>query len=495
MWELPTFHATVETGAAAAKYPLIIPANLRVCSLDPRHSLTPLCCESVVPNQSPPDISPSPPIASRHTDVISDGSVVWLPEEDQAATEAGERAALEVTEFAPPPAQSIEIAEFDAEGRLPPFPHLFWHPLRAIAWIARGLFGLASLILLLAVIAAIPIVNFLALGYLLEVEGRLARTGKLRNAFPLLGLAPRIGSIALGVWLWLLPLRLLSSAAADAHLIDPGSRADVSLQVGTQIAWVLITIHLCLALARGGTLACFFTPVRGIWLIERLWAGDYLRIASRNIRDFVSRLRLRHHFWLGLRGFVGALLWLIIPTTFYAAARQSEGIQILVTFVGGLLLVLAFAWVPFLQAHFAAQNRFGAFRELRTVRELFCHAPFAWLLAVIVIYVLALPLYLFKVALPPSDALWGITLVFIASIYPARVVTGWAYCRAVRRQRDGRRSRFITRLFVRLLLMFPLLSTYVFLLFFSQFIGAEGKAELFQHHAFLLPWPMFLGQQ
>lgn len=405
-----------------------------------------------------------------------------------------ERAALDVTEFAPAAPGTIEIAEFDSEGRLPPFPNPFRHPLRAGAWIVRGTFGLASLIFLLAVIAAIPIVNFLALGYLLEVEGRLARTGKLRHAFPLLGLAPRMGSIVLGVWLWLLPLRLLASAAADAHLIDPGSRADVGLRIGTQVAWWLVTVHICLALARGGTLACFFTPVRGLWLVRRVWAGDYLQIASRNIRDFVTRLRLRHHFWLGLRGFVGALLWLIFPTALYAAARQSEGIQILVSFVGGVLLVLVFAWVPFLQAHFAAQNRFGAFRELGTVRELFRHAPFAWLAAVIVVYVLALPLYLFKVALPPSDALWGITLVFIASIYPARVATGWAYHRALRRQRAGLRSRFITRLFVRMFLMFPLLATYVFLLFFSQFIGAEGKAELFQHHAFLLPWPMFLGQ-
>jgi hypothetical protein len=440
------------------------------------------------------DIFRTAPVLPRTADAVLDGSDVWLPDGTRTQPAATEPSVLEVLDFSPAAPQTIEIDEFDSEGRLPPFPSPFRHPLRAIAWIVRGTFGLASLIFLLAVIAAIPIVNFLALGYLLEVEGRLARTGKLRHAFPLLGLAPRIGSIVLGVWLWLLPLRLLSSAATDAHLIDPGSRADVALRIGTQVAWLLVTIHICLALARGGTLACFFTPVRSLWLIRRVRAGDYLQIASRNIRDFVTRLRLRHHFWLGLRGFFGALLWLIIPTVFYAAARQSEGIQILVTFVGGLLLVVAFAWVPFLQAHFAAQNRFAAFRELRAVRELFRHAPFAWLVAVIVVYVLALPLYLFKVALPPSDALWGITLVFIASIYPTRVVTGWAYHRAVRRQREGRRSWFLTRLFVRLFLMFPLLATYVFLLFFSQFIGAEGKAELFQHHAFLLPWPMFLGQ-
>ena len=125
------------------------------------------------------------------------------------------------------------------------------------------------------------------------------------------------------------------------------------------------------------------------------------------------------------------------------------------------------------------------------MRILFGHAPFAWLFAAILVYVLALPLYLFKIALPPSDAMWFVTLIFVLSIYPARVATGWAYHRAVRRQAEAKRSWWITREFVRVL-MLALLASYVFLLFFTQFIGEEGKRELFQQHAFLLPWPMLL---
>src|SRR5207248_6836350 len=79
-----------------------------------------------------------------------------------------------------------------------------------IAWLVRSLFGIACLILLLAVIAAIPVVNFLALGYLLEVEGRLARSGKLRDAFPLINLAPRLGSIVIGMWAFIFPLFFLA---------------------------------------------------------------------------------------------------------------------------------------------------------------------------------------------------------------------------------------------------------------------------------------------
>jgi hypothetical protein len=387
---------------------------------------------------------------------------------------------------------SLEPVEFDLESRLPPFPHLFWHPLRATAWIVSAMFGLASLVLLLAILAAVPIANFVTLGYLLEAEGRVARSGRLRNAFPLLGLAPRIGSIALGLWLWMIPLRLLGSAAADALLIDPRSPVTFVLHALKYVAWFAITLHVLLALARGGSLGCFIRPLKNVlWLYGQVRSGSYFATASREIRTFFAGLRLRHHFLLGVRGFAGAFAWLIVPTALYAAVRHSEGPEVLVTLFGGTLLVVAFAWLPFLQAHFAATNRFGAFRELRTVRRLFGHAPFAWLCAAIVVYVLALPLYLFKIALPPSDAMWFVTLVFVASIYPARVVTGWAYHRAVRRQREGKRSWWITRMFVRIL-MLALIVSYVFLLFFTQFIGEEGKRELFQHHAFLLPWPMLL---
>ncbi len=160
----------------------------------------------------------------------------------------------------------------------------------------------------------------------------------------------------------------------------------------------------------------------------------------------------------------------------------------LLTVVGGALLAVVLAWVPFLQARFATENRFRAGLELKAVRGLFPHAPLAWLLAIVVVYVLALPLYLFKAFLLPPDAMWPITLIFIASIYPAKVVTGWAYHRAVERQQQGKTSGRVVRWGVRLALAI-LLAAYVFLLYFTQFIGEHGRRVLFEHHAFLLPVP------
>jgi hypothetical protein len=290
----------------------------------------------------------------------------------------------------------------------------------------------------------------------------------------------------LGVWLWLLPLRFLASAAADARLIDPAGRATGRLDMLTSTLAVLIALHICFALARGGSFACFFRPIKNVrWTIRQFRIGGYFDRAAAEISAFVAGLRLRHHFSLGIRGFAGAFAWLVVPTVLFAAANRTEGVPILITVFGGILLIPVLAWLPFLQARFAAENRLRALFELRDVRRLFCRAPVAWLLATASVYVLALPLYLLKIVLLPQDAMWFVTLVFIVSIYPARLLTGWAYGRAVRKERP---AWFGVRWICRALVL-PLLVLYIVLLFFTQFIGQHGKGVLFEHHAFLLPVP------
>ncbi|VAX40641.1 hypothetical protein MNBD_PLANCTO02-1411 [hydrothermal vent metagenome] len=370
-----------------------------------------------------------------------------------------------------------------------PFPHPFRHPLQATGWLIRTLFGIVSLILLLAVIAAIPIVNFLALGYLLEVEGRVARTGRLRDAFPLLEVAPRIGTILLGVWLWVLPIRFLASFASDATLIDPGGKSASFLSGLIFCVSLLITLHLFLALLRGGGFWCFFRPIKNIRsLITRINEGNLLLSAEVQTREFISRLQLKHHFVLGFQGFVGAAIWLFIPTLLLAAAVKQQGGLISISVIGGVLLSIVLAWLPFLQTRFAAENRFGAFFELRAIRHAFKQSPLWWMVAIVFVYLLALPLYLFKAVAPPRDAMWLVTVVFIMMIYPAKVLLGWVYYRATikKEKRAWWGARWMARI-----IFIPLLMLYVFVLFFMPAIGEHGRLVLFEHHAFLLPVPFW----
>lgn len=365
-------------------------------------------------------------------------------------------------------------------------PHPLWHPLRFAGWGISMLFGLVTMVLALAILAAIPIVNFIALGYLLDVEGRVARSGKIRDAFPLLPLAPRIGSMVIGIWLFLLPLRLLAWTAADARLISPGSAADRGWHFALHVSMVLVTVHICLALARGGRFSTFFRPIKNLrWFWVQCRDASYWDHAEHAVWEFLTRIRRTHFFWLGVKGWVGAFLWLVIPTAIFAAANKPNGGAAFVSIVGGVLLSIVFAWIPFLQARYAAEGRVSAYKELRTIRELYRRAPVCWSLAAILTYALSLPLFFATIVLPPQDALWMVTPIFIVSIFPTRVVTGWAYYQAVQRTQ---RAWFSLRLLMGLILM-PTLMFYTFILFFTQFIGSSGKLVLFQHHALLLPRP------
>jgi hypothetical protein len=384
-------------------------------------------------------------------------------------------------------APALSGSSFSFE-QLRPFPHPIWQPHLAVYWLLELAFGVLSLFALLAFLAAIPLVNFIALGYLLEAEGRVARTGKLRNAMPLLALAPKLGGIVAGTWFWLWTVRFVADAASDARLMAPGTRTAAAWQIGSRLFSLLVAIHLLLAIARGGRLGLFFwpTPLSARWLWKRFRQGNYLNEAGQAIREFIRALRLRHHFWLGVRGFFLAFAWLFIPTALFSALRDtSKPGQIVLTMIGGALLIVVLTWVPFLQAHFAAQNRWRAMFELQTIRQLYRRAPVVMSLSIVVMFALSLPLYLFKVAALPKDVYWLVTPIFIASIYPAKILIGWAYFQAVQRKQP---ASAIFRWGFSLLLM-PVIGFYVFVLFFTPTIGAAGRAVLFQHHGILLPWP------
>ncbi len=76
---------------------------------------------------------------------------------------------------------------------------------RGAASAAEWVFGLISLILGLSMLAALPVIQVLSLGYFLESSARVARTGRLRDG--LIGVRPaaRIGCLAAAIWLALFP--------------------------------------------------------------------------------------------------------------------------------------------------------------------------------------------------------------------------------------------------------------------------------------------------
>jgi hypothetical protein len=255
--------------------------------------------------------------------------------------------------------------------------------------------------------------------------------------------------------------------------------------MGLVVAAALVTLHVVVACSRGGRLRHFLWPFTNPgWLVRRLRRGGYYVEARDAVWDFVVALRLPYYFWLGLRGFVGALLWLAPPVTLLAAGRRAP----VLGFLGAAILAWVVLHVPFLQVRFATENRFRAFFEPRAIRRHFACAPWAFALALLVTLAFSLPLYLLKIEMIPREAAWLPSLVFILFIFPARLLTGWAYARACRR--DEPRHWFFR--WTGRLGMLPIALLYLLFVFFAQYASWEGVASLYEQHAFLLPVP-FLG--
>ena len=449
--------------------------------------------------------------------------------------------ALDVLEVESPPqtevvAEAIETRdEVVAEAVEPPprtwprsWPMIVWY---GLCWSLEWLFGLASLLATLAVLAATPLVNFVSLGYLLEASGRVAKSGKLRDGFIDIPKFARIGSIALGTWLWLLLPRLISSLATDAWLIDPGGWRARAWQIGLIVCTAVVISHILLAWFSGGRLRHFFWPllapfqltgrllfggivspitrplVRSIWpaladdiyamqplsewfppaiLVAAIRRGRMYQSARDAVWDFVVSLQLPHYFWLGLRGFAGAIAWLLLPSLMLMVGTSGRGpVTILIGYLGALGLAFVLLYLPFLQTHFACQNRLAAMFEWSAVRAQFRRAPIAYWLALAITLLFALPLYLLKIEPPPRELWWTLTIFFILFIYPARLLTGWAVGRGLHHAKP----RFFLFRWMARLAAVPIVLFYVFILFFTQYTSFLGPASILEQHAFLVPVP------
>jgi hypothetical protein len=238
-----------------------------------------------------------------------------------------------------------------------------------------------------------------------------------------------------------------------------------------------------LACLRGGRLRYFFWPFNLVWFVRRLWRGGLYAEARDGVWDFVTVLRLPYYFWLGLRGFVGGFVWLALPLALLGLGHRHPVVGIL----GALLLMFVLLYVPFLQMRFARDGRFRALFEFRAVRADFRRAPWAFAAALSLTLLFAFPLYLLKIEMVPSEVMFLESLVFIAFIFPARLVTGWAYARSGKRMEP--RHWFFR--WTGRLSMLPMVAAYVLVVFFSQHLAWGGISSLYEQHAFLLPVPFF----
>lgn len=362
--------------------------------------------------------------------------------------------------------------------------------------VVQVLFGLLTLVLALAFLAAIPVLNFISLGYLLEASACVARTGKLRDGFPGIRILARLGEMVLGVWLMVLPLWIVSTISQSAQIIDPDGVLARRWRWGLIVLTVVLAVHIVMAVARGGRIWHFLIPFTNpLWLMARLRQGGYYQTACNAVWDFWLSLRFKHYFWLGFRGFLGGMLWLAPPISLLALGQFTNrgggigALAFLTGWFGAFLLMVVLCYVPIVQVRFAVENRFGAFFEFWTARRMFQRAPWTFALAIFVTLAFALPLYLLKIETVPSELTWFPSLFFILFMYPARLLMGWAYGFALRCPKPYRHWFFRWTGWVWLP---PAVAFYVLIVYFTQFTAWHGVWSLYEQHAFLLPAP-FVG--
>jgi hypothetical protein len=404
----------------------------------------------------------------------------------------------------PPPRQATSVrertnapanlaAENSARVREPLGPGQFpglRRPFRSLLWAVHTGFGTGCLVLLLAILAAIPVLNILTLGYLVEAQRKVAVSGRLRDGFPLLHLAPRLGVICFFTLLFLAPVRMLAFQTGAAMVIRQGTEVSANgMLTALRILQFLVAAHLLMAIARGGTVGCFLRPVKNIrWLIASISSGNYATQIDVWAGHLGQTIRPMYHFWLGLKAALGAVLWLAIPTALlvaYSAPGRLTPMYVVLSFAGGILMIPVAAWLPQLQTHQAVTGRFMAIFEVRTARSIIAKVPIRWMLTTLAMFVMTLPLHLSKIKLPPADAFLIVTPFFILLTYPARIFVAWAYHQGML---EKPRAWFGLRWGVKLL-MFPALAAYAFFLFLTPAVSELGKAAPLENHAFLSPAP------
>ncbi|HIA64279.1 MAG TPA: hypothetical protein EYN93_15555 [Planctomycetaceae bacterium] len=365
--------------------------------------------------------------------------------------------------------------------------HVLFAPFRGFYRCVFWIFGVAVLVTALALAASLPIVQFVALGYLLEISRRIVKHQKVRAGFWGIQAAARAGGVILGTFLIWLPAYFMSNYYVDATIMLPGSERAAQYGRQTALLIALTSLVTLWAWARGGLLRHFIWPAPVKFLKEGLNRKIYVAAHDR-FWEFVSQFPLRALFVAGFQGFIGTFCWLIIPIGLCIGGMVlPRGINVVCGTIGYIALAIIFLYLPMLQTRFAVEQRLGVFREIGVVRSMYQRAPLALWISMVSVWLLALPVYLVKIELTPREVVMLPAVVFIIFAWPTRILLGWAYARAHRRETP----RLRLSIWLGRLTLIPIVFAYGSIVLASRYTSWYGEWSLLEQHALLIPIPFF----
>ena len=222
---------------------------------------------------------------------------------------------------------------------------------------SSGSSALLSLVLGLSMLAALPVVQFLTLGYFLETSARVSRSGRIRDGFVGVRKAARVRGVAAGIWLSLVPTWFAGMYAVLGRVDQPQRRQRDLPALALVVVTVLAMLHIGVSCLRGGRIRYFLWPFgHPVWLWRRLKRRGLYSEARDGLWAFAGSLHLPYYFRLGFIGFFGTLAWLAIPGLLIAAT----GVAPLLAPIGMLLLAIVVPFLPFLQVRYALEGKVSA---------------------------------------------------------------------------------------------------------------------------------------
>jgi hypothetical protein len=365
-------------------------------------------------------------------------------------------------------------------------------PWRSIAYTTVRIWQITCLLVLLAVAATIPIIQWASLGYLLEAASRVANGRPRREILPGLERAGRIILVLLCLVITWLPVWLATQYSYQAELIEPSSRIASLWRTAAGTAAILWMIYGLWAIIRGGRIRDFLWPAP-VRFFKEFIPRILRRSTWHDLEDRLWRvtvgLQVPRLAWLGFRAWLGALIWLAGPATMMVIGMQSyqQPLRVVVGVIGFIAMWWVLLHLPFLQVQMAQENRLRSMFRLSTVRQSFRKAPWAFFLGSLVTLTLALPLYLLRIEVIPKELMFLPCLAFVLLTLPAKLCVGWAMYRG---QQD-KPNRWLMNRYAAWFLQLAIVPIYMLFLYLGSISSWDGPLVVFLQHAFLTPVPFF----
>lgn len=350
----------------------------------------------------------------------------------------------------------------------------------------------ACLCVLLAVVAAVPVIQLASLGYLLNSAARLAQRQPWSKAFPGATVAGRLGKFAcLAAILWL-PVWFITDLSYSAQLLLPNSSTAWNWRLLAGLMMLAWLTWISWAAIRGGSVRHFLWPAPVLFFRRILLLRTWLQ-ASDALYELVARLHFLRLWWLGARAAGGALLWMAIPVSLMIIGQRADNFPpaVLVGLVGAVSMTVLMLYLPFLQIQMAVDNRFRSMFAVNPIRQRFLYAPWAHAGSLLLLCLVSIPLYLLRIEATPSELVWAPSLVFVLFMLPAKLTLGSAMGYASGRQAcpEVRPRHWALRWSARGTALAGVL-VYVGALYVAQLVAGQGALVMFFQHALLVPAPL-----